>query len=81
MATAEFSKLPDILSALTFIASSFRISNSSPGILSPPLALFVVMLAKAHVTSHSRMSEKMVEVSKGGQTSGSQKSLITFSAS
>ena len=28
----------------------------SAGIPSPPLALFVVMLSKAHLTSHSRMS-------------------------
>ena len=40
----------------TFTASSFRISNSSTGIPSPPLALFVVMLSKAHLSSHSRMS-------------------------
>ena len=40
----------------TFIASSFRIWNSSTGIPSPPLALFIVMLSKAHLTSHSRMS-------------------------
>ena len=40
----------------TFTASSFRIWNSSNGIPSPPLALFVVMLPKAHLTSHSRMS-------------------------
>ena len=40
----------------TFIASSFRIWNSSAGIPSPPLALFLVMLSKAHLTSHSRMS-------------------------
>ena len=39
----------------TFTASSFRIWNSSTGILSPPLALFIVMLSKAHLTSHSRM--------------------------
>ena len=39
-----------------FTASSFRIWNSSPGIPSPPLALFVVMLSKAHLTLHSRMS-------------------------
>ena len=38
----------------TLTASSFRIWNSSTGILSPPLALFVVMLPKAHLTSHSR---------------------------
>ena len=30
--------------------------NSSAGIPSPPLALFVMMLPKAHLTSHSRMS-------------------------
>ena len=40
----------------TFTASSFRIWNSSTGIPSPPLALFVLMLPKAHLTSHSRMS-------------------------
>ena len=40
----------------TFTASSFRIWNSSTGITSPPLALFVVMLPKAHLTLHSRMS-------------------------
>ena len=39
----------------TFTASSFRIWNSSTRIPSPPLALFVVMLSKAHMTSHSRM--------------------------
>ena len=40
----------------TFIASSFRIWNSSAGIPSPPLALFVVMLPKARLTLHSMMS-------------------------
>ena len=40
----------------TFTASSVRIWNSSTGIPSPPLAWFVVMLPKAHLTSHSRMS-------------------------
>ena len=40
----------------TFTASSFRIWNSSTGIPSPPLALFVVMYSKAHLTLHSRMS-------------------------
>ena len=38
-----------------FTALSFRIWNSSTGIPSPPLALFIVMLPKAHLTSHSRM--------------------------
>ena len=40
----------------TFSASSFRIWNSSTGIPSPPLALFIVMLPKPYLTSHSRMS-------------------------
>ena len=40
----------------TFTASSFRIWNSSTGIPSPPPALFVVMLPKAHLTLHSKMS-------------------------
>ena len=37
------------------MTSAFRILNSSAGISSPPLTLFVVMLPKAHLTSHSRM--------------------------
>ena len=40
----------------TFTASYLRIWNSSTGIPSPPLALFVLMLPKPHLTSHSRMS-------------------------
>ena len=39
-----------------FTASSFRIWNSSTGIISPPLTLFVVILPMAHLTSHSKMS-------------------------
>ena len=39
-----------------FTELSFRIWNSSTGIPSPPLGLFVVMLPKAHLTSHSSMS-------------------------
>ena len=39
------------------LASSFRIWNSSAGIPSPPLALFIVMLPKTHLTSHSRMPD------------------------
>ena len=39
-----------------FTASSFRIWNSSTGIPSPLLALFIVMLPKALLTLHSRMS-------------------------
>ena len=39
-----------------FTASSFRFWNSSAGIPSPPPVLFVVMLSKAYLTSHSKMS-------------------------
>ena len=53
--TAEFSKFAGILSAAL---SQHRLSgsNSSTGIPSHPLALFIVMLSKAHLTLHSRMS-------------------------
>ena len=34
----------------------FRIWNSSTGVPLPPLALFAVMLPKAHLTAHSRLS-------------------------
>ena len=40
----------------TFTALSFRIWSSSIAIPSCPLALFIVMLPKAHLTSHSRIS-------------------------
>ena len=40
----------------TFNKTAFRIWNNSAGIPSPLLACFVVMLPKAHLTSHSRMS-------------------------
>ena len=40
----------------TFTTSSFRIWNSSTGIPSPPLALFIVIFSKTHWTSHSRIS-------------------------
>ena len=51
MATAEVSKFLDILSATI---SQHHLLGF--GIPLPPLALFVVMLSKAHLTSHSRMS-------------------------
>ena len=53
VATAEFLKFADI-ECSTFTASSFRIWNNSTGVPSPPLALFLVMLHKTHLTSHSR---------------------------
>ena len=41
----------------TFTASFFRIWNSSTGVQSCPLAFFIMMLPKAHLTSHSRISD------------------------
>ena len=41
----------------TLTASSSRIWNSSAGIPSLPLALFLVMLPKAYLTLYSRMSD------------------------
>ena len=40
----------------TWTASSFRFLNTSTRILSPPLDPFIVMLPKAHLALHSRMS-------------------------
>ena len=40
----------------TFTESSFRVWNSSTGIPSPPLVLLILMLPKAHLTSHSKIS-------------------------
>ena len=60
----------------TFTASSFRIWNSSAGIPSPPLALFVVILPKAHLTSYSRMSGSRW-VSTPSWLSGSWRSFCT----
>ena len=56
MATAEFSIFAGIPSASTFTVSSFSIWNRSTEISSLPLALFVVILPKVHLTLHSRMS-------------------------
>ena len=63
----------------TFTASSFRIWNSSTGIPSLPLALFVVMLSKAHLTSHSRMSDSRWVISPSW-LSGSWKSFLYSSS-
>ena len=54
VATAEFSKFVGISNAALLQHHLFGFEIT--GILSPPLALFVVMLPKAHLTSHSRVS-------------------------
>ena len=41
----------------TLAVSSVKIWNSSSGISSPPLDLFIVMLPKDHLSSHSRISD------------------------
>ena len=57
VATAEFSKFAGILSAAL---SQHHLSGFEIAWLefhsSPPLVLFIVMLPKAHLTSHTRMS-------------------------
>ena len=55
LATAEF-EICWCVECSTLAALSFRSLSSSAGIPSPPLALFVVMLPMAHLTSHDRMS-------------------------
>ena len=59
----------------TFTASSFRIWNSSTGIPSPPLALFVVMLSEAHLASHSKMSGSRLVIT-SSWLSGSWRSFL-----
>ena len=63
----------------TFTASSFRIWNSSIGIPSPPLALFVVMLSKAHLTSHSEISGSRLVIT-SSWLSGSWRSFLYTSS-
>ena len=48
--------LHSVCSKFGKLSSGHRTGNSSTGSLSLPLVLFVVMLPKAHLTSHSRMS-------------------------
>ena len=63
----------------TFTASSFRIWNSSTGIPSPPLGLFIVMLSKAHLTSHSKMSGSRLVIT-SSWLSGSRRSFLYSSS-
>ena len=52
----SFPNLLIYIECSTLTASSFRILKRSAGIPSYPLTLFVVMLPKTHLTSHTRMS-------------------------
>ena len=54
MGTTEFSKFAGILNAA--LSQHHLLGFETAQLESPPLALFVVMLPKAHLTSHSRMS-------------------------
>ena len=58
----------------------FQVWSSSTGIPSPPLALFIVMLTKAHLTSHSKMSGSRLVIT-SSWLSGSWRSIseIAFS--
>ena len=48
---------PNLLACLMQPFNSIIFLNSSGGISLPPLALFFVVFPKAHLTSHSRMSD------------------------
>ena len=56
VATAEFSKFAGILSAALSQHHLLGFEIAQVEFPSLPLALFIVMLPKAHLTSHSRMS-------------------------
>ena len=71
MLTASYKLETSGFSSATFLfdtylviltASSFRIWNSSTGILSPPLALFIVMLSKAHFFSTAVINDLEIVV-------------------
>ena len=72
---------PDLLAYWVqhFHSIIFRIWNSSAGIASPPLALFVVMVPKSHLTSHSRMSGSRVMITPSW-LSGSWRSFLRSSS-
>ena len=61
----------------TLTVSSFRMWNSSAGISSPPLALLVVMLPKAHLTLNSRMCGSRWVIT-SSWLSGSLRSFLYF---
>ena len=56
VATAKFPKFAGILSAALSQHHLLEFEIAQLEFPSPPLALFVAMLPKAHLTSHSRMS-------------------------
>ena len=56
VATAEFSKFAGISSAALSQHNLSGFEVAQIGSPSPPLVLFIVMLPKAHVTLHSKMS-------------------------
>ena len=56
LATAEYSKFADILSAALSQHHLLGFERAQMEFHHPPLALFVAMLPMAHLTSHSRMS-------------------------
>ena len=63
----------------TFTASYFTIWNNSAGIPSPPLALFIMMLPKTHLTSQSKMSGSRWMITQS-RLSGSWRSFLYSSS-
>ena len=62
-----------------FKISPLRILSSLDGIPSPPLALFIVMLPKANLTSHSRMSRSRWVITRS-RLSGSWRCFLNSSS-
>ena len=60
----------------TLRASSFKIWNNSAGNPSLPLAMFIVMLPKSHLISHSRISGSRWVVTTSSWLSGSLRSSL-----
>ena len=60
----------------TLRASSFKIWNNSAGNPSLPLAMFIVMLPKSHLISHSRISGSRWVVTTSSWLSGSLRSFL-----
>ena len=56
LASSEISKSAEHILCSTLAVLPFRVLNSSAGILSPPLALLIVMFPTGLLSSHSRMS-------------------------
>ena len=78
VAIAQFlNLLTDLVQHLT--ASSYRVLNSTPGILSPPIAMFVIMFPRSHLISHSKVSDSRWVTTASRLAGSSKPILISYS--